>query len=219
MHHIQKDILLKLAHSESARFADLKSTGLDSNVFTYHLKQLVTDKLVSKNPDGTYCLTQKGKLAVINVRLDKKSELEQAHPVLYMTGRNSSGEWLLRKRLVHPAYGKIGFMHTEALAGENILETGSRVFTERCGLRADFKVRGNGYLTLWRDDELESFTQFTLLYAGNIEGEAQNFNESGENIWYSGEFNEPEMFPNMPDLISLLEKSENIFFADLSHKI
>lgn len=219
MHHIQKDILLKLAHAQSARFADLKPAGLDSNIFTYHLKQLIAEKLVAKTDAGDYCLTQKGKLAVINVRLDKKAELEQAHCVLYMTGKNANGDWLLRERLVHPAYGKVGFMHAEPVAGEPIEQTAQRVFKDRSGLDGDFYVRGSGYLTLMRGDELESYTQFTLLCSDNISGDVQDLNPSGRNFWHAGNFSGPEMFPNMPELIKLLTNSKDIFFAELNHQI
>lgn len=219
MHHIQKDIILKLAHKQQARFADLKPPHLDSNVFTYHLKQLVAAKLIAKTDDNCYHLTQKGKLAGINIRLDAKAELEQAHSVIYLAMRNPKGQWLLRRRLVHPAYGKVGFMHGEPSASETIHESANKLLMLRAGLEADFKVRGSGYLTLFRGDDLESFSHFTLLYADVPEMELTSPGESGQNIWYSGDFTEPEMFPNMPKLISLIDKSDDIFFASLTDKI
>ena len=219
MHHLQKTILLKLAHLETARFADLKPKGLDSNVFTYHLKQLINSKLVEKQSGGDYCITQKGKLAVINVRLDSKSELEQAHPVLYLTAQNDKGEWLLRKRLVHPAYGKIGFLHIEPNAHEDIFVTARRMFKQRTGLDAEFRVRGSGFLKILRNDELESYTQFTLLQADSFDGVLNSPGESGHNIWYSGNFKEPEMFPNMPEIMNTLMSSDKIFFLNLTNSL
>ncbi len=219
MHHIQKDIVLKLAHKENARFADLKPANLDSNTFTYHLKQLMGTKLVIKSDEGRYSLSQKGKLAGINIRLDAKSELEQAHSVLYLAARNPEGKWLLRKRLVHPAYGKIGFLHGEPNANETIYETAAKLFKTRTGLDGDFKVRGGGYITLMRDDELESFSHFTLLYAENVEGELSSPGESGQNLWYGGDFKDPEMFPNMSKLIELVEEPAQLFFALLNDNL
>jgi len=219
MHHLQKNILLKLAHLETARFADLKPKDLDSNIFTYHLKQLIASKLVEKLDGGDYCITQKGKLAVINVRLDAKSELEQAHPVLYLTAQNDKGEWLLRKRLVHPAYGKIGFLHIEPSATEDIFATARRMFKERTNLDADFRVRGSGFLTILRNDELESYTQFTLLQADATKGNLGSPGESGQNIWYGGDFREPEMFPNMPQIMEALSASDGIFFLNLTNSL
>jgi hypothetical protein len=221
MHHIQKKIIFTLTRKETARFAELKPKDVDGNIFTYHLKQLVAAKLINKTENGGYKLTQKGKLAGINIQLDAKDELEQAHSVLFLAVQNAKGEWLLRKRLVHPAYGKIGFLHCEPNAYEDILITAKRMLKERTTLDGNFEVRGCGFVKLLRSGELESFTQFTLLYAKNAEGELASVGDSGQNFWYGGKFskNENDLFPNMPELMNELKVHKGLFFKEISQKL
>jgi predicted transcriptional regulator len=219
MHHIQKKIIHILTRKETARFAELRPKNLDGNIFTYHLKQLMAAKMVSKTENGDYILTQKGKLAGINIRLDSQEELEQAHSVLFLAAQNSKNEWMLRKRSVHPAYGKVGFLHCEPNASESIFETAERIFKERTNLDAKFKVRGGGYATLTRASKLESFTHFTLLYANNVEGQPESPGDSGTNFWHSGDLTDPELFPNMPELINLLQSSPGLFFSEIKQEL
>jgi predicted transcriptional regulator len=219
MHHIQKKIIYTLVRNETARFADIRPRNIDGNIFTYHLKQLITAKLVTKTDGGSYKLTQKGKLTGINIQLDTKDELEQAHSVLFLAAQNSKGEWLLRKRLVHPAYGKIGFLHCEPDAKESVLKTAERIFLERTNLAAKFTVRGGGYIVLSRNKELESFTHFTILHAINVEGIPESPGDSGENFWHNGDLDSPSLFPNMPQLLNLLQNSNNLFFTEFHQEI
>jgi predicted transcriptional regulator len=219
MHHIQKKIVHTLTRKESARFAALRPKNLDGNIFTYHLKQLIAAKLVAKTEDGDYRLTQKGKLAGINIQLDFKDELEQAHSVLFLAAQNSKGEWLLRKRMVHPAYGKVGFLHCEPTANQSIFDTAEEVFEERTGLSAKFIVRGGGYVVLHREKELESFTHFTILQAKNVKGMPSSPGDSGQNFWHDGNLDDSDLFANMPKLIGLLQKSQELFFAEIREEI
>jgi hypothetical protein len=221
MHHIQKKIILTLTRKENARFAELRPKEIDGNIFTYHLKQLIADKLVQKTEDGNYKLTQKGKLSGINIQLSSKDELEQAHSVLFLAVQNSSGKWLLRKRLVHPAFGRIGFLHCEPTANENILTTAKRMLKERANLDGTFIVKGSGYIKLFRDGELESFTQFTMLYAKNATGKISSPGDSGQNFWYNGNFNEDEQefFTNMPELMKSLQNSKGLFFKEINQEV
>jgi hypothetical protein len=219
MHHIQKKIIYALTRKETARFAELRPKNLDSNIFTYHLKQLIAAKLIAKTASGNYKLTQNGKLTGINIKLDAKDELAQAHSVVFLAAQNASGEWLLRERLVHPAYGKVGFLHCEPNANESVIDTAEKSFKERTGLDAKFEVRGGGYISLFREEELESFTAFTMLYAKNVSGAPKSPGDSGKNFWHSGDLKDPDLFPNMSELLNLLQDSDSLFFTEIHHEI
>lgn len=219
MHHIQKDILEKLVKTPSARFSELRPKELDGNIFTYHLRQLIAERYVSKNEDGSYYLTHKGKLAGINIQLSAMDSLKQAHSVLFMAAINDKGEWLLRKRLVQPAYGQAGFIHYEPTAGEPIETTAKKALKIRSGLEADFNVKGTGYISLTSNAELESYIHFTLLVAENVKGHMIQGSPTGENFWYTGDFTEDYMIPSMKDLVSHVLHSTGIFFADLSYEL
>lgn len=218
MHRIQKDILNKLIRSPAARYAQLRPKELDGNIFTYHLQQLIAAKLVKKSDDGSYALTQKGKLAGININLSAQDNLHQSHSVLLLAAKKNDS-WLLRKRTVHPAYGKIGFIHFEPVPMEPIVETARRGFQLRSGLKANFKVRGGGYITLIKDGELESFVHFTLLYADKVSGQLIPGSDTGENLWYEGDFSDASMIPSMSDLVRLIESQQQPFFTELSYEV
>jgi hypothetical protein len=219
-HHIQRNILHKLVLQDKARFADIKPSGVDSNVFTYHLKQLMKEKLVIKLDDGTYSLTPLGRVAGINVTLSKKELLEQAHSILLMSLRTEKEGWLLRKRLAQPMYEKVGFVHAEPVAHEPALKTASETFTLRTGLTADFKVAGTGYVRLFHGDDLESFTHFTLLTADSYSGVLAPIMRNGENYWGKDpDFADTAMIPSMPDLVKMITSSTEIFYADLTYQV
>lgn len=218
-HHIQKQILLSLVLGDGLRFADLKPPDIDSNVFTYHLKQLIKEKLVIKQEDGLYQLTPLGRVGGINIHLSKKQLLEQAHSIILMCLRTKQDGWLLRKRIAQPMYGRVGFVHAEPIAEEPALETATRCFEERTGLSAVFRPAGSGYVRLLHSNDLESFTHYTLFTADKYTGDFIKIRRNGENYWdKKPDFQDPSMIPSMPDLVKLLEK-DVLFYADLNYQV
>jgi hypothetical protein len=219
-HHLQKDILHRLVLHERARFGELKPKDMDGNMFTYHLQQLIAQKYVVKNDDGTYALTPEGKAAGINIKLSSKALLSQAHAILLLAVRDETGAWLLRKRLAQPNYGSIGFIHGEPVASEPIADTARAILERRTGLAADFTVAGSGYVRMFQDTELESFTAFTLLRAEIGQTEMKTADETGENFWTDRpDFSAPGMLPSMPDLARSLAAPETPFFLDATYTL
>lgn len=218
-HHLQRDILHLLVTSESARFSELKPKDIDGNVFTYHIQQLIKQKLVQKSTDGTYSLTARGKATGINILLTPTELLEQAHSVLFMAVRNENGDWLLRRRKAHPVFGKAGFIHGEPVLGESVTTTAAKVVQAKTGLNAEFIVRGSGYIRIFQSDAMESFTHFTLLETRNPSGQLINGSVTGENIWLrTPDFRADDMIPSMPDLVEALAEP-GIFFRELSYQL
>lgn len=219
-HHLQKDILYRLVLSDSARFADLRPRHVDSNVFTYHLKQLIKEKLVIKTDDGLYSLTPLGRVAGINVTLSKKELLEQAHSVMLLCLRTEEDGWLLRKRLAQPMFEKIGFTHAEPKGNEKITVTAKQTFMDRTGLSCNFQIKGTGYVKLFRGNDQESFVHFTLLFADSYSGKLVHVARNGENIWLKEpDFKDSSMIPSMHDLVQSIDATDGIFYADLSYQI
>ena len=112
-HHIQKYIMCKLYRQNVARFRDLKKPGVDTNLFSYHLKILIKEKIVKK-VEGGYTLDKEGlkyvdriSEASMNIRLQPKI-------ITMLILQNSDGEILLQKRMKQPyidlwtlPYGKL----------------------------------------------------------------------------------------------------------------
>lgn len=217
-HHLQKQIIAALVEAETARYADLKPKHIDGNTFTYHLHSLEKQKFIIKNSDGLYELTNKGKLYGINSSLKKAELFEQAHSIILLSIRDGNS-WLLRKRLVQPLYGKIGFIHGEPVAGETILEAATRTLARRTDLEGTFAVKGSGYICMNHADELVAYSHFTLVEVGDVRGKLKEADSHGENIWLEQpDFNSPDMIPSMPALAAELEKP-GIFFVDLSYSL
>src|SRR3954470_370909 len=59
MHYLQKLILDKLRYHQPLTYSTLMPDGIESSHFRYHLKQLMTEKLVEKD-DTQYVLTAQG---------------------------------------------------------------------------------------------------------------------------------------------------------------
>lgn len=218
-HHIQKHILDQLVHVPAARFADLKPNDMDGNVFTYHLQQLTKAGLIEKTDDGLYCLTAAGKAEGISGGLSRAELRQQAHAILLLCIRDTEGRWLLRKRTVHPMYGRIGFLHGEPKAGESVIETAEQRLKQKTGLSADFSIAGSGFVTIYSGEDLESYTQFTLLRGELTSGELIEMDQTGQNMWVENpDFSEGVYIPSMGSLVPLMDK-ETPFFVELTYKL
>lgn len=216
-HHLQRELLYKLVVNDALRFSELRPKQIDSNVVTYHLQQLIKEKLIIKNDEGKYQLTELGKVAGINITLTKKELLEQAHSIILMCVRDGDS-WLLRRRKAQPMYDRVGFVHSEPIAGTPALETATEDFESRTGLRAKFKPRGFGYIRLVRGEALESFVHFSFFEATEWSGELLATSRNGENFWAkSPDFHSPEMIPSMADFVEVMESSKEPFYLDKTY--
>jgi hypothetical protein len=215
-HRIQKHIVTTLVHADTAHFSDLRPKGVDSNTLTYHISQLIGHKLIIKETNGTYRLTPAGKIVGTTISLSGKERLAEAHSILLLAIQNSAGQWLLRRRLVQPAYGKVGFLHGEPDAKADILTVASRRALQKTGLDCAFTVRGSGYIRLLHAGELESFVHFTLLFARSTGGELTERDETGENFWADEDNANNDLLPSMLDLFKNL-RSNDLFFVDLTY--
>jgi len=219
-HHLQKKILHTLVLHERARFADLKPHDMDSNMFTYHLQQLMKQQYVAKDEDGWYELTPSGKAEGVNITLPATTKWQQAHAILLLAVRDQSGAWLLRRRLAQPTYGLSGFIHGEPVASEAATETAAAILERRTGVAASFTPAGSGYIRIFQNGALESFTAFTLLAATIEQQEVKAQDETGENFWYEGsDFTAVDMLPSMANLVEQLESASGHFYADLRYDI
>lgn len=217
-HHIQKKIVRLLGATESAHFSEIKPEGLENNAFQYHLKQLIAAGIIEKNKDGTYDLTSKGTGEYIVSHLSRDENAMQAHAVLLLAVQRDD-KWLLATRAVKPQQGQAGFLHGEPVWNEDILATATQRLQAKTGLRADFEVKGNGFIRITEGGAYSSFVQATLLYATNPTGD---FDASGSYTkidWYSTEeLQKLALIPSMPHLFEVLQGTKPTFF-DLSFEL
>lgn len=215
-HHLQRSIVYRLAFSPSLRFSELKPDLIENKLFTYHLKKVVSAKLVEKRSDGTYSLTAEGRRLGTRV-LDKRlAVIDQPESVLLLAIRRQSDRaWLLYRRKTHPLIGKVGFMHSSPRADEPCELTATRECLEKTGIKATFRTLGGGYFRIYRDMELESFTHFTLLVSDDVKGTLQQNDEYAEYFWVENpDFAGSDMLPNMKTLGNLYQADEPFFVEE-----
>jgi hypothetical protein len=183
-HHIQKAIIYRLAFSSGLRFSELKPADLDNKLFDYHLKLVIRDGLVEKDKKGLYRLTSEGRRVGVGVLEKQLATLDRAHSVVFLIIRRQSDKaWLLFKRKTHPLLGEVGLMHINPVAGKEIIKTAQDELRESTGLTTSFTYAGNGYFTVLKDGELESFTHFTVLAANGVQGGIKQASQKGEYFW------------------------------------
>ena len=187
IHDFQASILRELLFKPKARFRDLNKVGVTNDHFTFHLKRLVDEGLVSKSEDGRYSLTTKGKefanrLDTDSLKLEKQAKIGIAlHPIRINKGKT---EYLVHHRLKEPFFGWYGSHSGKIRWGEKPIETARREFLEETGLTGDFTLKGIiHYHHFYKDGKLLEDKYFWVFKVENIKGELQEQVEGGENIW------------------------------------
>lgn len=100
-HHIQKHILGVLIFQKVARFRDMRAPRTDSNLYSYHLTQLVKSGMVKK-VDGGYSLGAKGLMYVDRLNVKKLFVRQQAKIVTMLVIQNDYGDVLMYRKLRQP---------------------------------------------------------------------------------------------------------------------
>lgn len=158
-HHIQKSIIDVLMYTEVARFRDLRPPRTDTNLFSYHLNNLVKQGMVAK-VDGGYTLSQAGLSYVDRVSVEKKTVRTQPKIITMLLVQNSNGDVLLQRRNKQPyintwtlPYGKL---HIEDGA---VGEAAQREAKEKLGLdNQTIRHAGDCYIRVRSKDEVLSTT-------------------------------------------------------------
>lgn len=100
-HTIQKNILSVLLHQKNARFRDMRPPRTDTNLYSYHLAQLVKGGLVQKTDNG-YTLGPAGLIYADGLNADKLFVRRQPKIVTMLVIQNSDGDTLLQRRRKQP---------------------------------------------------------------------------------------------------------------------
>jgi 8-oxo-dGTP pyrophosphatase MutT (NUDIX family) len=196
-HHLQRSIVYKLALSEGLRFSELKPDSIENKLFDYHLKKVIAAGLAHKDTDGLYRLTPQGRRLGMRVLDSSQVLVDRADSVLFLAIRRGES-WLLYRRRSHPLRDQMGFMHAIPVAHEPVATTAARECKEKTGLICEFKPLGGGYFTVFRGEELESFTHFTLVIAQEVHGELAQTDDLADYCWVENpDFSAPDMLPNM----------------------
>jgi ADP-ribose pyrophosphatase YjhB (NUDIX family) len=189
LHKAQLSILRGLRHAPAARYSELRRpTGMDSDVFKFHLRKLVHQHIVAKREDGLYVLTPAGKEYANN--LDKRKRAVQKQPklsVVIVAARQHGGrtEYLCQQRRRHPYYGFWGCISGPVQWGEPFEMAAKRELEKQTGLSATFAVKGFCRQSDYAEDTeiLLEDKLFVIVEAVTDRFELRNDWEKGENAW------------------------------------
>lgn len=205
LHHIRKSILDTLATAPSRRYGELKPDNLDGNVFTYHLKQLITDKYIAKQDDGSYALLPRGKDYVVH---RYENSLLQAHSI-FLIAVHQGDTWLMRERLVQPLIGMAGFIHGEPVANESVLDSAAQRLLQKTGYDIPLSVHSSGLIRMKRSGMIESFSHAILLVGETNQPLTHLRDATGRHFWLNeSELQRMDILPSCVDLITRIKQND-----------
>lgn len=201
MHELQKDILKKLTLTKKAKYSELKPEKTEGNLFSYHLKNLVKDEMILLS-DDVYSLTSKGKRYVDRISLATTNTRVQPKIVTLIVLKQKD-KYLLYERKRMPFIHHIGFPYGKIHLEERILDAANRELTEKTGLSATLKHRGDVYITVHNEMDLISHMLCHVFTGTKITGEMK----SGECSWMNiADVPRNKLIPGVIQIQKLLEK-------------
>lgn len=189
IHRAQISVLRSLRKSKSARYTDLIiPTGLESDVFKFHLRKLITMGFIKKNKEQFYSLTKLGKEFANNLDDEKRTIQKQPKlSLLFLVESNDKKHFLFQQRKRQPYYDYWGLLSGPVQWGEDFIDTAQQEFEKQTGLTAEYEIctfiRQRDYL---KDPvELLEDKLFIVVKAFNVGGSIQNTWKGGYNKWMS----------------------------------
>lgn len=170
-HHIQKHILGVLLHQRTARFRDMRAPRTDTNLYSYHLTQLVKSGFVKKIESG-YTLDTKGLLYVDRLNADKLFVRPQPKIVTMLVIQNGYGDVLMYRKQRQPFIERWtipnGKVHND---DESIMVAAMREVQEKIGeLDVQLQHVGDSYIRV-RTAQADGTTTLAHVFYGTV-GEA-----------------------------------------------
>lgn len=162
---IQNQILDKLIRNEIVRYKDLKPQDVEGNLFMYHLKGLIGEKLVEKSKEG-YRLTTQGLDYIRTISLDTGKLRTQPQILNAIVAIDDQGRYLMYRWNRQPNLGKLSLPHGMMHVGEKLLDSAERELSEKIGLAGNCEFSGSIYVL--SDDDHRLVNVFRVK---NIQGD------------------------------------------------
>ena len=222
MHPFKQHILKELTTSEKRRFSQLKPKAIESNLFVYHLKSLVSEGYVKKLEES-YQLTALGKRYVDKLSLRNFQPRFQPKIVTVIICKNSKEEYLLCHSSRQPFFGKLCFPYGKIHFGETLKAGAARELKEKTGLSAQITHRADAYLTVYENEELVTHMLCHIFLVAHCKGELKPHSS------HPGEFcaswqkitkeNRANFIPGFLNFFELVKTNKALFFKELTLKI
>lgn len=223
LHPAHVAILRVLLFRPDARFAELqKEAGLSSDHFNFYLKQLLDEEFITKNEQGAYSLTFKGKEFANRFDTDARTVERQPKVAVCLMIYNAGGKNLVQQRLKQPFYGYWGRPTGKIRWGESIIDAAARELMEETGLTADLQFESVYHKMDYNEQtgELLEDKIFFVVEGHNPKGKLIEAFEGGRNAWMdTDEYHSQELtFENNQDFQNELKKSRSISIVEMKHQ-
>lgn len=216
MHYIQKSIMGLLSKRASARYSELKPSGVESNLFAYHLRLLMREGYVAKAPAGGYILQPKGKLYADQLGQDGLAPRMQAKIIVLLAIRDSRGQYILYRRNRQPFIGLMGFPYAKINLGERIADAADRQLRDDMQLECALRHSGDGYITSYEDGALVSEVFFHLFTGESLAESLAESLQYGDCSWQDVASLAPsELLPGVMDIYAKLAAGAPPFFIEV----
>jgi ADP-ribose pyrophosphatase YjhB (NUDIX family)/predicted transcriptional regulator len=147
LHKAQLQILRNLRYNPARRYSELqKPTGLDSDVFKFHVRKLVKHGYLEKTDQGLYSLTSVGKEFANNLsKVGRGIQKQPKLSVVLVIRKDTLGEveeYLFQQRKRSPFFDYWGCISGPVQWGESFEDAAKREAEKQAGLSIIPKVSG-----------------------------------------------------------------------------
>lgn len=214
---IQNHILIELTRHGTRRYGDMRPRDVEGNLYAYHLKGLMNDKLIEKN-DTHYQLTLKGLQLVSMLSLDTGKMRRQPQILNAIICRNEKNEYLWLRWQREPNMNMVSFPHGMMHYGEGLSEAAARELREKTALQGELAYRGDVYVRCLLSGVLDRHMLVHLFEASNVQNDtAAEISSQVENFWSPLETLQPADFvPGFYEIAQLVDHAgAELVFADI----
>ncbi|HSX05179.1 MAG TPA: NUDIX hydrolase [Candidatus Saccharimonadales bacterium] len=221
MHYIQAKILQRLLYVAETNYADLRPEGIESNLFAYHLEQLLKDKMIAK-VGKAYRLSPRGLAYIDRLSHTKMADRLQPHIVTAIDVVAASGETLLFKRNFQPYLYLLGFPLGKLHYEEPVIVAARRELEEKTGLlNLPLVHRGMVYIQASQEGTTIGRVLYHVFHADipvplPVVAPAAR----GECVWADYRQLDPAcLMPGFLQVKALLETNSNLFFDEITTEL
>lgn len=216
LNKIQQEILIALKYLATARFRDLNKDKISTDLFTYHLKHLLSKNLIDKK-DGIYSLTQAGRILV--GRYDENSFKIQSklHFSFVCKNPRNKNEFLIHTRKKSPFLDWSGFPSSKIDLNENYMENARTKFKKKTGLDGSFEFKGIHHVLSVLNGNIVEDKLFFIVKVDNLHGNLLSQTEDGDNKWIKIKniFKNQKVFSEIEKYIEIAYSDKFEFFESL----
>ena len=204
MHYIHKYILDRIIHAKQLRNRDLRPPRVESNLFQYHLKQLIKDGFIQKTPQGLYELAKGGVFWSDRFSGELQEMRPQSKVITLLCIRDSLGKFLLLEKLRQPFIETFHFPAGKIHLGESWDDAAKREYREKISVYIpSLDLHSTVHVTI-SSDTLLLQDYIAVIYLAELADTAAHIPCK----WVDkNEFQNANLMPGVPELIEHVTNS------------